>query len=205
MLSDRSNSQQGTFKVHISGNSTVNFRRYDPINTAPVFPAGDLFLTPKEEKRTTPSFPAIRSPGKQQVTLLFCSWTNRRQIGFGHKRRKGQSSGLGGDGHGWASAHHLPPRWKGQAEDGRGHGVPRREESRISLCCTSILIRLGTGGNYSSLRKSESRDIKCIFARSLSESIYFISAYQQKAKLILFNLSQVKSRGILFLPSLAYC
>lgn len=35
--------QQNSFSI--STNSTVNFRRHDPINTTPVFPAGDPFLT----------------------------------------------------------------------------------------------------------------------------------------------------------------
>lgn len=40
---------------------------------------------------------------------------------------------------------------------GRGR-LRMGEESRISLCCASVLISLSTRGNYSSLRKSESTE-----------------------------------------------
>lgn len=46
-------------QLRVYTNSTVNFRRHDPINTTPVFLAGDPFLTSKHqgEKRNSFLFP----------------------------------------------------------------------------------------------------------------------------------------------------
>lgn len=92
MLSDKRNNKVISKAVlqfmHVSTHSTVNFGRYDPINTAPVFPAGDRFLTSthQKKKKTIPSFPVIHSPPwwslvhrRKRTDYSFIPLTNKQE------------------------------------------------------------------------------------------------------------------------------
>lgn len=154
-----------SFRVSVSTNSTVNFRRHDPINTTPVFPAGDPFLTPKhqgEKKETHIFFPCN--------TLHWWSLVHRKQITdyyfillMSQQETKRLLVGLEEGAELWVVRTVLwlclcppsPSILEGTGWEWGRTGCAQEGGKQHLTMLTTVLISLSTGGNYSSLRKTK--------------------------------------------------